>query len=259
MCLDCRRTRRASLVAEREQLITSGLCDDCGRPFAKKRLSRTRRCLSCKTSTCEVCGVGFRPSRGGAYEQRTCSRACGKVIRTARERSRWPACKIHVLICAACEDLYVARSPRHLHDRILCRLELQRRRADAARRRWVEIFGRGTASGKREAHLSYVERLLSRFVVTDSGCWRWTGTYTAGGYGAICGPDGTTTGAHRAMWEHFVGPIGAGLDLDHQCHNLDRDCPGGIDCPHRGCVNPSHLRELRRAEHNAVTRARAGS
>lgn len=197
-CLDCRRARRATLVAEREQLITSGLCEDCGRPFAKDRFSRTRRCLSCKTNTCEVCGVGFRPSRGGDYVQRTCGRACGQVIHSGPERSRWPMCKVHVLTCDACDGLYVAHMSHQLHDRPSCRRELQRRREQAERRRWVQTFGRETATGVREAHLSYVERLMSRFEITESGCWRWTHTFNHSGYGMITAPDRTHQ-AHRAV------------------------------------------------------------
>lgn len=111
--------------------------------------------------------------------------------------------------------------------------------------------------GRSDRHLSYRERLLSRFEVTESGCWEWTGTYNGYGYGAIAGADGRTRQAHRAMWLELVGPLGdEGLELDHVCHSTDPACPGGSGCRHRGCVNPAHLEPVTREQHVARTRAR---
>lgn len=47
--------------------------------------------------------------------------------------------------------------------------------------------------------------------------------------------------AHRAAYEVWVGPIPAGLEIDHTCHNVDPYCRGGTGCVHRRCVNPDHL------------------
>jgi hypothetical protein len=48
--------------------------------------------------------------------------------------------------------------------------------------------------------------------------------------------------AHRAVYELKVGAIPADVQIDHQCHN-ESDCPGGIACLHRRCVNwVNHLR-----------------
>lgn len=60
-----------------------------------------------------------------------------------------------------------------------------------------------------------------------NGCWVWTGTLLANGYGHI------SVGArprlvHRVSYEMHVGPIPDGLQIDHLCRN-------------RRCVNPAHL------------------
>lgn len=67
-------------------------------------------------------------------------------------------------------------------------------------------------------------------------CWPWTGSHVSGGYGNFW--DGAkVVYAHRWAYQHFVGPIPEGLDIDHLCHNADTGCAGGWACPHRPCVN----------------------
>jgi hypothetical protein len=73
----------------------------------------------------------------------------------------------------------------------------------------------------------------------DDECWPWIAGLTATGYGTFK-VNNRSTAAHRFAYEDAVGPIPAGLVIDHQCHNRDHDCPGGV-CAHRKCVNPSHL------------------
>lgn len=76
------------------------------------------------------------------------------------------------------------------------------------------------------------ERHFSRYTVDEaSGCWLWAGSKSAG-YGTLkaqykAGGSGPYL-AHRAYYEHFVGPISDGLLLKHRCDV-------------RGCVNPDHL------------------
>lgn len=60
-------------------------------------------------------------------------------------------------------------------------------------------------------------------IVPITGCWMWMAAIHWTGYGV-----GKTGLAHRLSYESFVGPIPAGLQIDHLCRN-------------RWCVNPSHL------------------
>lgn len=67
-----------------------------------------------------------------------------------------------------------------------------------------------------------------------SGCWNWSGATTSAGYGAFR-RNGQHHLAHRYFYEQAKGPIPAGLQLDHLCHN-------------RKCVNPDHLEPVTVAE-----------
>lgn len=70
----------------------------------------------------------------------------------------------------------------------------------------------------------YEERVS---IVPITGCWMWMSWIDKCGYGKMAGP-GHSQLAHRCSYEHFVGPIPAGMELDHKCRN-------------RWCINPSHL------------------
>ena len=70
------------------------------------------------------------------------------------------------------------------------------------------------------------ERLLSRRVITQSGCWEFTGSRNKYGYGRMF--DGKESqGVHRISYALFVGPIGDKF----VCHH----------CDNPPCFNPEHL------------------
>jgi hypothetical protein len=60
-----------------------------------------------------------------------------------------------------------------------------------------------------------------------SDCWQWTGSRSDNGYGNFT-VGGRTFLVHRLAYQMHVGPIPAGLQLDHLCRN-------------RSCCNPAHL------------------
>lgn len=75
-----------------------------------------------------------------------------------------------------------------------------------------------------------VDNLEQRFlakVEKTADCWIWRAYRHEKGYGRI-GVGGHVKFAHRIAYELFVGPIPAGLQIDHLCRN-------------RGCVNLAHL------------------
>lgn len=77
-------------------------------------------------------------------------------------------------------------------------------------------------------HRGTPEERFWRFVEKrPDGCWFWTGSRNAKGYGRI-NVDGQAVFAYRLAYELFVGPVPAGLTLDHLCQN-------------EPCVNPAHL------------------
>ncbi|MBD3781687.1 MAG: HNH endonuclease [Micrococcales bacterium] len=111
--------------------------------------------------------------------------------------------------------------------------------------------------GQTDREAGYLTRLLGRIGRAPSGCWPWLGTLTWGGYGQI-GRHGQNVTAHRAVWEHFVGPIPEDLTLGHRCHDEDLTCPPG-PCEHRRCVNPTHLYLQTRSEQMTARLAHAAA
>jgi hypothetical protein len=86
------------------------------------------------------------------------------------------------------------------------------------------------------------EKFKQRTVPTENGCWEWTLRRDRNGYGRITFRGRTGYSAHRAAYEIFVGPIPAGMTVDHLCF-----VPA--------CVNPEHLRLLTRSENSRKQRA----
>lgn len=89
-----------------------------------------------------------------------------------------------------------------------------------------------------------------------AACWPWKGPTDDCGYGRISVNGNPNVRAFRWAYERFVGPIPRGLDLGHECHDRDLGCAGGRACPHRRCVNPSHMRPMTRSENNRAGRVR---
>lgn len=86
-----------------------------------------------------------------------------------------------------------------------------------------------------------VESILGRTALTPEGCRLWVAGCSKNGYGTIH-DHGRTTSPHRVIWELANGPIPPGWHIDHDCHNQDKSCNLGVDCPHRRCCELSHLR-----------------
>lgn len=88
----------------------------------------------------------------------------------------------------------------------------------------VNETDRGRSQPKRGAPLA--ERLWAQ---VDKGeeCWQWRGTRAENGYGRMRYQRRMQL-VHRLSYELLVGPIPAGMVLDHLCRN-------------RLCVNPEHL------------------
>lgn len=78
-----------------------------------------------------------------------------------------------------------------------------------------------------------LKRFFAKVTTTDSGCWEWQAFKTDKGYGIFKLPGSQK--AHRASYQHFVGPIPDGMEIDHLCAN-------------RGCVNPEHLEAVTHSE-----------
>lgn len=76
-------------------------------------------------------------------------------------------------------------------------------------------------------HRQSLEEKLARHRVVRNGCWGWSSSKSAYGYGWVRHGDRTLL-AHRAAYEVANGPIPAGMVVRHSC-----------DTPE--CTNPAHL------------------
>lgn len=111
----------------------------------------------------------------------------------------------------------------------------------------------GKIKGQPRKYVRFHHRTLAGplYVEDESGCWIWQRSYR-GAYGQWGSRrDGGTRLAHRALYEHLVGPVPDGYDLDHLCRNP-------------ACVNPDHLEpvthreNMRRGSNARLTAAQVG-
>jgi len=88
----------------------------------------------------------------------------------------------------------------------------------------------------RRPKFKTIEELLDKRIPDrqPGQCWLWTGTIMPNGYG-LCGWQYKRYLAHRLIYEHLIGAIPKGLEIDHLCRT-------------RHCVNPAHLEPVTHAE-----------
>ena len=98
----------------------------------------------------------------------------------------------------------------------------------------------------------WLGRVLGYLSIQPDGCWLWTRSKTADGYGRVCLPakvKRTSVLVHRLVWIALRGHIAAGLVLDHDSER---------GCRNRACANPDHLEPVTN-RHNSVITASGGT
>lgn len=101
----------------------------------------------------------------------------------------------------------------------------------------------GKSMGPGRGYKGTLEERFWRKVNKTETCWLWIGAKGAEGYGSfgtelIAKGKMRTERAHRVAWELLVGPIPAGMVVDHDNQQFG--------CGNPSCVNPDHLQLVSR-------------
>lgn len=91
---------------------------------------------------------------------------------------------------------------------------------------WQRNRRYGSPTGQPEREPT-ADRFWRNVAESDTGCWEWQGPVQPAGYGKFTVKHRTML-AHRWAYEHMVGEIPDGLQIDHLCFNPP-------------CVRPDHL------------------
>ena len=85
-----------------------------------------------------------------------------------------------------------------------------------------------------------IVRFMEKVIDGADDCWEWIGAKGPSGYSHF-NDGGRYVYGHRWAYEHWIGPIPEGMEIDHACHN-------------RACVNPIHLRPVTHKENQSWLR-----
>lgn len=204
---------------------------------------------TCSIDGCESAAL----SRGWCNKHYLRWRQHGDPEWTAPPKPTCSACEAPAIARGLCPTHYAAWRRSQRTD-VLCSIDGCNRSHFG--RGWCELHydrWRRTGDPTRVSVIigDDVARFLSHFHQPGpDACWHWHATITHEGYG-VFQVGGRQVKAHRYSYEHFIGPIPDGLDLDHACHSRDPHCHEGDQCEHRRCVNPSHLEPVTSAENIA--------
>lgn len=141
-CRDCQRARPKNPVPP------SRPCVVCGRvfqpqPTAPGQESCSRDCAGFRRrremQPCEACGALFRAHKRHGQEVRCCSRECGfELQRRESTRETWPSCRIAVLTCGECGELFTSHGGRLLCGDVCRRKRASRISSEGIMRRYRE-------------------------------------------------------------------------------------------------------------------------
>lgn len=122
------------------------------------------------------------------------------------------------------------------------------RRMAAPRRQVIPSRRRPRGQSRQEA----VEWALDG--QDPDACMYWPGI-TPGKHGYVSvRVEGRETSASRLVYTVKIKPIPAGHVVDHTCHK-PAECSGGLDCPHRQCINPAHFAAVTNAANTGAARS----